>query len=78
MKVRKEREVLGLGARIREARETYQEKTEPRPSVNAIAAQAGMSHTNWYKIEKELTVVLPLETLLQIEAVLGVEFGVEL
>ncbi|NES01289.1 MAG: XRE family transcriptional regulator [Symploca sp. SIO1B1] len=36
-----------------------------------------MTPTNWYKIEAEATKYLPLETLIAIEKVLGVNFDVK-
>lgn len=62
-------EVPELGKRIREAR-----KGDAR-SVTQIAAAAGMSVQNWYRIEDEKQ-SLPEETLRLIEAVLGVDFGI--
>lgn len=64
-------QVPGLGERIKEAREA-----DARP-LTEIAELAGMRSMNWYRIEKE-TQALPVETLRKIEAVLGVDFGVEL
>lgn len=60
----------GLGKRIKEAR-----KASPR-TLKALAEAAGMHPVNWYRIEEEKQ-VLPIETLRKIEAVLGVDFGVE-
>ena len=62
-------DVPNLGSRIKAARDA-----DPRP-VWKIAAEAEMSAQNWYRIEKEEQ-VLPYKTLLRIEAVLGVNFGV--
>jgi transcriptional regulator with XRE-family HTH domain len=58
-----------LGKRIREAR-----KADGR-SVTQIAAAAGMSVQNWYRIEDEKQ-ALPEDTLRLIEKVLSVDFGV--
>lgn len=58
-----------LGKRIREAR-----KADGR-SVTQIAAAAGMSVQNWYRIEDEKQ-SLPEETLRLIEEVLSIDFGV--
>lgn len=63
-------EVPDLGIRIKAAREA-----DERP-VWKIAAEAGMSAQNWYRIEKEGQ-VLPLETLRKIETVLGRDFEIE-
>lgn len=74
MKIRKCIEVdapVGLGAQIKKAREA-----DPR-ALTQLAALAGMTAANWYRIEAEETKVLPLETLRKIEEVLGVNFGVE-
>ncbi|ESA38470.1 xre family transcriptional regulator [Leptolyngbya sp. Heron Island J] len=77
MKVRKDVDFPGLGGRIKEAREELQRQQLPeRLSVAKIATDAGMTPANWYKIENEDTKVLPLETLREIERVLGVSFGV--
>jgi transcriptional regulator with XRE-family HTH domain len=74
MKVVKEIEVdvPDLGVRIKEAREN-----DPR-SLRAIAKAAGMSATNWLRIEEENNKTLPLKTLKTIQNVLGVSFGVEI
>ena len=76
MKVRKDIDFPGLGLRIKEAREKLQDDHPEKLSVTKIAANAGMTSANWYKIENEETKVLPLETLRQIEKVLGVDFGI--
>lgn len=74
MKVRKviEREFPGLGAKIKEARES------DRRSLAEICRQMPMSPMNWYKIEAEETKSLPIETLRRIEEVLGVDLGIDL
>jgi transcriptional regulator with XRE-family HTH domain len=64
------RDFPGLGDRIRRARQADER------SLIALAAAAGMTPTNWYRIEDEDTKVLPLETLRRIERVLGVDLGV--
>lgn len=73
MKVRKTIDIdaPGLGDRIKRAREA-----DPR-SLAEICRQIPMSPMNWYKLEKEETKAIPLETLERIEDVLGVDFGVE-
>jgi transcriptional regulator with XRE-family HTH domain len=63
-------EVVGLGEKIKQAR-----MRDPR-SLKAICDRAGMSSTNWYRIEEEKQSI-PLETLRKIEDVLGVDLGVE-
>lgn len=72
MTVRKtiDREVLGLGDKIKEAR-----LRDPRTLAD-ICRQIDMSPMNWYRIENTETKALPLETLRSIEQVLGVDFGV--
>lgn len=60
----------GLGDRIRQAREA------DGRSLLSMCRESGMKSQNWYKIENEETKVLPVETLLKIEAVLGIDFGV--
>lgn len=72
MKVRKviDREVPGLGAQIKKAREA-----SPRSLVQ-ICAEIDMTPANWYKIEKEETKVLPVDTLRKIEEVLGIDLGI--
>ena len=71
MKVTKTLEVdaPGLGAKIKAAREA-----DRRPLLS-ICRELNMSSQNWYRIEKEEQ-TLPIETLRQIEQVLGVDFGV--
>lgn len=64
-----ELEVLDLGRQIKTAR-----KADGR-SVTEIAAAAGMSVQNWYRIEDERQ-SLPEDTLRLIEKVLGIDFGV--
>lgn len=64
-------EVPGLGDRIKEAR-----KGSGR-TVTDVAAAAGMSVQNWYRIEREQQ-ELPLETLRLIEKSLGVDFGLRI
>ena len=72
MRVRqtREREVPHLGRKIKEAREK-----DPR-SLTDICQLVGMTTSNWYRIEKEETKVLPEETLRSIEKVLNINFGV--
>lgn len=72
MKVRKTIDIdaPGLGERIRLARE------HDRRSLAKICREVPMSTMNWYKLEKEETKAIPLETLQRIEVVLGVSFGV--
>lgn len=73
MKVRKvlEKEVPGLGARIKQAREA-----DPRSLVQ-LCREIGMSPPNWYRIENEEPRYVPLRTLRLIEKVLGVDFGID-
>ncbi|GET38883.1 helix-turn-helix domain-containing protein [Microseira wollei] len=63
-------EVPGLGNKIKEAREA------DKRSLTQICGLVGMSTANWYRIEQEKNESVPEETLRKIEAVLGVEFGV--
>ena len=65
-------DVPDLGMRIKEAREK-----DPR-SLRAIAKAAGMTATNWLRIEAEENKSLPVETLRRIQNVLGAAFGVEI
>lgn len=67
-----EKEVEGLGVRIKEAREA-----DKRP-LTQICAEAGMTPTNWYRIEAESAKTLPIETLRKIEQVLNTSFDVDL
>jgi transcriptional regulator with XRE-family HTH domain len=62
-------DVPNLGAKIKAAR-----KADSR-TLSTIAAAAGMSAQNWYRIEDERQ-TLPEDTLRLIEQVLGVDFGV--
>lgn len=74
MKVKRsiEREVPGLGKRIRQAR-----KADGR-SLEALCGAAGLSRVYWNDIENEkIRGALPEETLRKIEAALDVDFGVQ-
>lgn len=73
MKVRKtiDVEVPDLAERIAAAR-----KASDLP-MTQLAAKAGMSTANWYRLERGESKVVPLETLQAIEAALGVKLGVE-
>jgi len=62
-------DVPNLGTKIKAARKADQR------TLAAIAAAAGMSTQNWYRIEDERQ-TLPEETLRLIEQVLNVDFGV--
>lgn len=66
-----EKEVPGLGDRIRAAREA------DTRSLTTLCKLVGMTPMNWYRIEKEEAKSLPEETLRRIESVLGVDFGVD-
>ena len=70
MKVIFEKEVPGLGVKIKQAR-----KADDR-DLTTICAEVGMTTANWYKIESEKQSI-PLDTLRKIESVLGVNFEVE-
>jgi len=74
MKVRRtvEREFPGLGTRIKKAREADSR------SLAQICGEIDITAANWYKIEKEETKFLPLETLRKIEKVLQVDLEVNL
>lgn len=61
----------GLGTRIREIRESK------RLSPTWVAAQAGMSVGNLYRIETEDAKSLPRETLRKLSEALGVNFDAE-
>ena len=72
VRISKEIEVEGLGAKIQKLR-----KSDPRP-VDELAKAAGISRGYWYDIEGEnIRQSLPLETLRKIEEVLDADFGVE-
>ena len=64
-------DVPGLGERLRQAREA-----DPR-TLAKICREVPMSPMNWYKLEKEETKAIPIETLSRIESVLGVDFGIK-
>jgi transcriptional regulator with XRE-family HTH domain len=64
--------VPGLGDRIKQAR---QARINAGVSMTEIAAAAGMSVQNWYRIEKERQ-SLPVETLQLMEKAVEVDFGV--
>lgn len=73
MKVRRtvDREVVGLGQKIKQAREA------DGRTLEAICAEVGISRVYWYDIEAEkVRSSLPEEMLRKIETVLGVDFGV--
>lgn len=61
----------GLGSRIKELRESK------RLSPTWVAAQAGMSVANLYRIESEDAKSLPRETLRKLSEVLEVDFDAE-
>ena len=63
-------EVTGLGDRIKKAR------LSDERSLTQLAALAGMTTANWYRIEGEKFNSLPFETLKKIESALGADFGV--
>ena len=68
MKIRRveEYEIADLEIRMKKSREV-----SPK-SVTQLAADAGMSTANWYRIEKGEVKYLPEETLDAIESSLGV------
>ncbi len=67
-----EKDVPGLGAKIKQAREADSR------SLETISSLAQMSRVYWYDIEAEkIRGALPEETLRKIEQVLGVNFGVD-
>ena len=72
MKVRRvtEIEIPNLGEKIKRAREQ-----DPRSLVE-ICQIVGMTTSNWYRIEKEITKFLPIETLQKIEEVLDINLEV--
>lgn len=74
MKVRKtiDIEIPGLGEKIEAAR-----RADARTLKN-ICDQTNMTTANWHRIEKEETKFLPIETLRDIERVLGVDFDIEI
>jgi len=74
MRVRRiqEVEVPGLGERIRAARFVTGR------SLEGLCEAVGLSRTYWYDLEREtLKGTLSIENLRKIEAVLGVQFGIE-
>jgi transcriptional regulator with XRE-family HTH domain len=74
VKIRKtiDYEIPSLGQKIKEAR-----KQSPK-SITDLASEAGMSVGNWYRIESEKVDFLPESTLIAIQAVLNIDFGVAL
>ncbi|NJN23221.1 MAG: transcriptional regulator [Acaryochloridaceae cyanobacterium RL_2_7] len=64
-------EVEGLGQAIKEAR-----LRDQRP-LTKICLLVDMTTANWYRIEAEKNESLPEDTLRKIEAILGVDFGVQ-
>lgn len=73
MKVIKTADIEGLELRIKEARLRFCEDNSV--TVTWVAAQAGMTASNWYRIESGVPSVA-LETLRKMEAVLNADFGV--
>lgn len=67
-------EVPDLGDRIKKAREKA--KATNGRSLTQLAAMAGMTTANWYRIEGEKFNSLPFETLKRIESALDTDFGV--
>ena len=67
-------EVPNLGDRIKKAREKA--KASDGRSLTQLAALAGMTTANWYRIESEKFNSLPFETLKRMESALGTDFGV--
>ena len=73
--VRQKIEVEGLGDRIRQAREGAKAQGK---SLVALCREANLSRQYWYQLEREqIQGALSEETLRKIEAVLGVDLGVE-
>lgn len=62
-------EVPDLGSKTRKASDL---------PLTQLAARAGMSYTNWYKIESGEAKSVPLETIRAMEEALGVDLGVDL
>ncbi|MBP0018940.1 MAG: helix-turn-helix transcriptional regulator [Cyanobacteria bacterium SBLK] len=60
----------GLGQRIKQARQN------DLRTMKELCERANLTPTHWYDIEKENVKILPEETLRRIEAVLGIDFGV--
>ena len=64
-------DVPGLGGRIKAARDAS------KLTVTRLCELADLSRDRWYGIEKEeVNEALPEETLLKIQAALGVDLGV--
>lgn len=72
MKIEIHVDIPHLGDRIKEAR------LEDSRTLLAICKEIEMTPSNWYKIEQEVNKVLPIQTFLQICAVLGTDFDVDL
>lgn len=72
--IKKEKEVPGLGGKIKQAREASDK------SLTKLAKEAGVSRSYWYQLESESTIgdSVAEETLRKIEEVLNVDFGVTL
>ncbi|WP_013320829.1 helix-turn-helix domain-containing protein [Gloeothece verrucosa] len=73
VKVRRyiDKEVQGLGDRIRKARK------ESGETIEVLAGKAGISRVYWYDIENErIRDSLPEETLRKIEKALNLDLGV--
>jgi transcriptional regulator with XRE-family HTH domain len=66
-----DKEIEGLGDRIRQARK------ESGETIELLAGKAGISRVYWYDIEKErIRDSLPEETLRRIEKALNLDLGV--
>ncbi|MBE9041819.1 helix-turn-helix domain-containing protein [Oscillatoriales cyanobacterium LEGE 11467] len=61
-------EIKDLGQSIKEARKNSSK------SITELAARAGMSASNWYRIESSQVLKLPISTLRAIEESLEVRF----
>jgi transcriptional regulator with XRE-family HTH domain len=72
MKVTLSVDLPSLGSRIRQARE------DKGLSPTKVAAGAGMSVPNLYRIETEDAKSLPRETLQKLSEAIGVDFDLEL
>ena len=71
--VKQEIDIPGLGAKIKQARESTGR------SLTSLAKEVGISRHYWYQLESEEVMGggIAEDTLRKIEAVLGVDFGVQ-
>jgi len=64
-------DITGIGSRLKKAR-----KLDDRP-LTMLAAIAGMTTSNWHRIESERFDTIPIATIEKIEKTLGITLIIE-